>query len=879
MSRAAAITLYRTLLLCYPSAFREEYGDLMLLMFVAQVGEARRNGSLFQQAKLWTQAALDVLTVAPKERSHLLSQDLRFALRGLRRNPVFTFAIIATLTLGIGSASAVFSLVDRVLFRGLPYLHANRLVSLGLVQSLEKNEFVMGSFYHAWRDRQTPFTAVTSQSAGPHPCDLTQLNPAHLNCIQIEANFLPTLGVSPVLGRNFTRSEDQPNGAGVALISYAFWRSRFNLQPNVAGKLIHIDGHPFAIVGVLPQNFEMPTLQPADVIFPMARDEAAERNGTQQGPRRAFALLKPGITVQQARIAMAPLFAFAQLQMPRGISRNDFHLSVRPLRDRQMHDLQLTSWVLFASVLAVLLIACANAASLLMARGAARERELAIRSSLGASRARLLHQALTEALLLSTVASLAGCALAVLLLRFFLSIAPAGLPVLTKATLDLRVFLFSLLLAILSGVLFSIVPGLKRPRPIALTVRNNSGVPHSLPLRLLVGAQLAISIVLLAGAALLLRSLWSLQTQDLGIQTRGVVTAKIDLPGYRYSKGSQSHAFFIQAIASAARLPGVNAVAVSSSLPPEPGHDARRLASIAVTGKPDRPTSAASDLVGRTVTPAYFKALEIHILRGRGFTSADERSNQRLVILSQILASHLFPGEDPIGRSVQLDLEELHNNAPPYTVIGVVADVKNSGLADAEEPEFYRLRRDSDNDWPRSGYLIVETTGFSTTTTAAWLRAQLLAIDPTLPLEVETMTQAIGALAGRPRFEAMALSGFAAIGFLMAIIGLYGVTAFIASRRTHEIGIRLAVGASRADILLLFVRDSVPLIAFGGVIGFSAALVLSRALHSLLFGIGPRDPVSFAAVSVLLIVVALAAVLLPASSAMRVAPVVALRDE
>ena len=375
-------------------------------------------------------------------------QDIRYALRGFARNPVFTITILVTLMLGIGATTAVFSIVDRILFRSLPYAHADRLVSVGMVHSLA-TEFVLGYFYYDWQRGQKPFEALTSERATTGECDLTERNPAQLNCTSVEGNFLPTLGVSPVLGRNFLPQEDLPNGPKVALISYGLWLSHYNLDRGILNKTIDIDGDPVQVVGVLPKNFEMPRLQSVDVLFPMPADEAADKivNSGLGGPRRAFARLKPGVDVQQAEAALQPLFQSAMKRVPADI-RYDFHLKVRSLRDLQMQDVRTAAWVLLGAVLAVLFIACANVASLLMARGAARQRELAVRSALGASRGRLLRQALTEALLLSIAGALAGCALAEGLLRFFVAIAPATIPYLDQTRLDLRIVCATVLLSI-----------------------------------------------------------------------------------------------------------------------------------------------------------------------------------------------------------------------------------------------------------------------------------------------------------------------------------------------------------------------------------------------------------------------------------------------
>src|ERR1017187_5001344 len=391
-----------------------------------------------------------------------VAQDIRYALRGFRRNPVFTITVIATLALGIGATTAVFSVVDRILFRSLPYAHDDRIVSIGLVQSLERQEFMLGGFFYEWRDNQKPFEAFASQGTMLHACDLVESNPAQLNCMQAQAGFLPLLGISPVLGRNFLPEEDLPNGPRVALISYGLWLDHYNRDAGILNRQIDVDGSPARVIGVLPRGFELPTLQAPDVMLPMALNEGLERKALPGTPMRVFARLSPGVSIAQAKAEMEPLFLHSQASIPEQI-RKDFHLSIRSLRDRETKDVQLTAWILLGSVLAVMLITCANVASLMMARGETRERELAVRSAVGASRGRLIRQTLTEAALLSLAGAAAGMALAEGLLRVFLAIAPTGIPFLARAGLDLRVALFSVLLSMLCGAIFGLLPALQAP--------------------------------------------------------------------------------------------------------------------------------------------------------------------------------------------------------------------------------------------------------------------------------------------------------------------------------------------------------------------------------------------------------------------------------
>ena len=811
-----------------------------------------------------------------------VAQDARYALRGFRRNPAFTLTVIATLALGIGATTAVFSVVDRILFRSLPYAHDDRIVSFGLVQSLERQEFTLGAFFYEWRDSQRPFAAVTFER-GVSTCNLTETNPVHLSCADVAQNFLPTLGISPVLGRNFLPEEDLPNGPKVALISDGLWLSRFNRDAGVLDKSIEIDGHPVRIVGVLPKDFEMPRLQPTDVLLPAALDIAAQHtvNSGLGCPLWAFARLKPGVSVAQAKAELEPLFLHTQQWIPPQI-RQDFHLQVRSIRDRQMEEAYLVAWVLLGAVLAVLLIACANVASLFSARGAARERELAVRSALGASRGRLIRQTLTEAILLAVAGAAAGCLLAGILLRVFVAIAPTSVPFLAQARLDLRIVLFTVLVSLLCAALFGILPALEKPNAMALVARSTRSGAHARLRRVLVAAQIAVSVVLLSGAGLLVRSFWNLEQQSLGIETRHVLTVRVPLNWERYTTDQAYLDFFARAEAALRRLPGVTAVGISDSLPPDGNswHNGGRFDELFVAGRPRTPAGTGGTVVERSVTPDYFRVLQIPIQEGRGFTEEERGSSGDFMILSKLLAARLFPQGDAVGQHIQLPTYQPYFalNGPVYTIVGVAGNVKNAGLTGQDDPEYYTLRHNRGEEWRGHCVLLLETA-LPAAVVAPWVRSQIAQLDATAPVEIETLHGQVSQLADRPRFETALLGFFAFCGLLMAVIGLYGVIAFMAAQRTQEIGVRMALGATRVDILRLIAGEGLRLIVLGGVLGLGAALAAAQLLKSLLYNVGTHDPLVYAAVALLLAVVALMATLIPARAAMRVEPVEALRFE
>ena len=801
-----------------------------------------------------------------------LLQDVRYGLRMLAKNPGFTAVAVLTLALGIGSTTAVFSVSDRILFRSLPYPDASRLVSAGMVAPIEPNEFMLGTDYLEWRASQTPFESMTSMQPGVADCDLADQNPVRLTCAHAEASFLPTFGVRPLLGRNFTRDEDRPKAPQVALLSYGLWRSRFGGDPQVVGKTFPLDAATVSIVGVLPSDFEFPTLAHIDLLLPMALDEAAQQRPSTGQVLRSFARLKPGVTPEQAHAALALLFAESLKWVP-GMFRKEVKFIVRSLRERQVQDYRRAFWILLAAVLAVLLIACANVAGLLLARGVSRERELAVRAALGAGRWRLFRQSLTESVLLGIAGGTAGCLLANVFLYIVVALSPAGIPKLHQAALDLRALVFAVGVSVLAGVVFGLAPSLAKPRAEALVSRPAVGVSRHTLRQGLVTIQIATSLVLLAGASLLLRTLWNLQYQPLGLQAQGVITANLTLGVQRYPQPAQQLAFYDELEARAKRLPGVTSFALSDSLPPGGMMRATVFASIVVEGRP-RSAEGTGGMVGwRAVTPEYFSALRIPIVRGRAFEETDRYPDQHALILSESLARRVFPREDPLGKRL-----ELHVQPPWFTVVGVAADVKNGGLNLPADPEYYVVRGHAPEDATRHSSLIIRSS-LNPNAVASWLRPEIAAIDPTLPVTIETMTQRIGSLATRPRFNAALLGLFAALGMLMATVGIYGVIAFLVTQRTQEIGIRMALGAERRDILKLVLRQGVAMILTGLGIGLVGALSLTRFLASQLFNVRPTDPVTLGFASLLLVGATVLACYIPARRATRVDPLVALRYE
>jgi predicted permease len=732
---------------------------------------------------------------------------------------------------------------------------------------------MLGGSYYEWKDHQRPFASLT-QETGVSPCDLTEERPMRLHCAGVEANFLSTLGVTPVLGRSFTKEEDLPNAPKTALISYKLWQVRFGRDQDVLERLIKIDGAPVRVIGVLPKDFEMPRLQEMDVMLPSQLDETAQRRADPGRPMWAFARLKPGVTVEQAKQELQPVFDYS-LKLAPAPFRKEVHLAVRSLRDRQMHDVRRVAIVLLLLVAGLLLIVCANVTGLMLARRAAREREIAMRSALGASRMRLLRQGLTESLLLAVIGGALGCGLAVLLLRVFVAAAPEGVPMLSKARVDLRIAGMMLAVSGVCAVVAGLATALRKPNSEALTGRAGTARSFARLRQWLVVGQIGTSLVLLVGGGLLFRSFMKLEHQRLGMETERVVTASLSL-GQRMTP-QQTMAFYRELERRMRYEPGIMAVAISDTLPPGGFHHDQIYASIAIDHG-ERPASGTGGRVTwRWVTPEYFRALNIPIIAGEGFTSSESESQQGFVVLSRRLAQRMFPKESAVGHTLRLAGWGTENN-PRYTVVGVVEDVKNAGLRGGDEPEYYRLLGSHAEDWSR-GSAVILTTTLPPDAVKRWLEEQVAALDPTVPVKVQTMQERVNRMADRPRFESLLVGFFAAIGLLLAVIGLYGVIAFLVAQRTQEIGVRMALGAARGDILRLVMGRSLRLIVAGVIAGLLAALAVSKILTSMLFGVGARDPMTYSLATLSLVVVALAATLVPARSASRVDPAEALRNE
>jgi len=800
-----------------------------------------------------------------------LLQDCRYAFRGFRKSPAFSAIAIATIALGIGASIAVFSVVDPLLFRSLPYPKDDRLVSVGFLGPVDDNEFNVVSSYLDWRRLQTPFQALTSMRPGAQ-CDLeTPAAPRRVTCYSVEANFLRTLGVVPALGRDFNVEDDRPAAPTVVLLSHELWSTVFGGDSAVLGRTVTLDEEQVRIVGVLPKGFEMPQGGDIDVMLPERLDASRPRSANSSSFLRTFARLRDGVSIGQAQDAMRPLFEQSvRADVPAEL-RSEVRLVVRSLRDRQIHDVKSASWMLFGAVLALLLLACANVANLLLARAAARRRELAMRAAIGAGRGRLVRQTLTESLLLGCGGGAAGCAIGWILVRLFVRLSPAGLLRLEQARIDGRVLLFAVAITVGAALLFGIAPALERPRPEALAGWHSVGPARMWVRRFLIVSQVAISLVLLSGASLFTRSLWKLQKQPLGFTTERLVTASFTLKRQRYRPATAQAAFFNQLEERLKRIPGGGSLAISDSIPPR-GSMGRPYSNMRIVG--GSPLASGGGMVAfRWVSPGYFQTMGIAILSGRAFQEGERAAGEPPVILSASLARRMFGNENPIGHQVVLE-----GDGRGFPIVGVAADAKNNGIAGPAEPEYYRLRMNNSSQLGRSGVAVFRTS-LDPATLSRWIRREFAALDSTLPVVLQTMEERVDRFRDRPRFIAAVVAGFAALGLLLAAAGLYGVLSFLVAQQTREIGVRMALGARPRDIGLRIQLRVGAWIGAGAILGAAASLALARTVRGLLFEVSPDDPVSMLAPVLALCAAGALAAWLPSRRAARVDPVVALRCE
>jgi putative ABC transport system permease protein len=794
-----------------------------------------------------------------------LINDLRFALRTLTRSPGFALAAIATLSLGIGATSLVFSLVSGILLRPFPYTQPDRLVRL--VES-DRNGGSAALSYPNFADYRA--TMRTLSGLGAYSVETLTLSgaltPEQVSGAAISHDLFDVLGVQPLLGRGFRADEDAPGGARVVLIGHALWQRSFAGATDVLGRTLTVDGEPSTIVGVMTPGFRFPEI--GDVWVPLRGDPAAGR-----GDRylQAIGRLARGATFAQAASEADGVRARLAREYP--ANNRDRRVQVGELQELTVRVMQTVLYVMFAAVTFVLLIACANVANLLLARAAARDKEMAIRAALGAGRFRLIRQLLTESALLGLAGAGAGVLLAWWWLDLVLGAIPGPVPFWLKIAIDTRVLLFTLGTAIGTAVIFGLAPALHTARTdLQGTLKEGRGTIGSVRKQrvrnLLIVGQLALAMVLLVSGLLMVRSFLAMQQVNPGFRVANVVAVDLTLPGPRYEAPAVRAAFYDRLLQRINTLPAIEQVGAISALPI---FGANRTSSFTVEGRTASDADAARQAHNTIVSPDYFRALNIPLVRGRSFRVSDGPQSERVAIVNQRLAQLFFGNDDPVGKRVAwgsgVGLEWM-------TIVGVSANINQRDINQAAvEPEIYRPLA---QEPARRMSLVVHTAGGPETLLPV-LRREVAALDPNIPLfNLMTMGEVVRQAVWDSKLFGSLFGAFAAVALLLAAIGLYGVIAFSVAQRRQEIGVRIALGAQPRDVAIMIVGQGFKLALLGVVLGVAGALVMARAMSGLLYGVAPADPFTFTFVPLLLAAVAMLASYIPARRALRIDPMTAL---
>jgi len=804
----------------------------------------------------------------------VLLQDLRFGARMLMKNPAFAAAAVITLALGIGANTALFSVVNGVLLRPLPYRDPSRLVVVSLFNQKTQETFPLcDADFLDWRAQNQAFTAVAAFSG--ERFNITGSGaPEQVFGDVVTAEFFSTLGVKPSLGRTFLPDENRPGSPHAVVLSYNHWQRRYGSNPGVIGQTIMLNGSNSTVIGVMPPRF-LPSAK-TELWTNLVMDPPTFR-----GPYylTGQARLKPGVTIEQARAELATIAHRIAQQNP--LTNSNMSFRATPLEDAIVGNARPALLVLLGAVAFVLLIASANVANLMLARASVREKEVALRAALGASRARLMRQLLTESVLLAAIGGLLGLFLARWGLKLLLEFGPGNLPRLEEITIDGSVLGFTCLISLASGILFGLVPAVQSGRSdLNQSLREGGrsatdGQSRGRVRSILVISEIALSVILLAGAGLMLKSFLRLQAVSPGVNPNNALTMQLTLPQRQYHDHSQMISFYQHLLEKVQSVPGVESAGVGMSLPPN-------LLEVTDYFTVEGQEAVSERMLGLAdlvfASPDYFRALGVPLLKGRYFSTADRADSAKVAIVNQTLAHHYWPKENPIGKRLKTGGAERPNNSF-MEVVGVVGDIKYSGLDAAPEMVLYEPYQQA--AWP-SMYLVVRTSSklSNPTTLASAVQNAVWSLDKDLPVaHIRTMEQLLSESVEQPRFRTVLLEIFALIALSLATVGIYGVLAYTVSRRRHEIGVRMALGAKRTDILRLVVGQGMVLTSIGAAMGVAGALVVTRFLSTLLYGVRATDPATFVGVVLLLLAVGALACWIPARRAMRVDPIVALRYE
>jgi putative ABC transport system permease protein len=862
--------MYRALLHLYPKSFRGEYEGEMCAVFAQRLREA----SGFELIALWIETLFDVVFNAAHVHLDILAQDLRYFGRTVRQSPGYALTVVGIAGLGIGATTAAYSITDHVLLRPLPFPDAERLVTVWEKELHYSRMELSPANYRDWKAQSKSFeafgayTSLSANLAG-------EGEPERLAYSAVTAEVLPLIGVRPVLGRWFSEEDDRPGAAGTVILSYSLWQSKFGGSGSVLGRKLLLDDSPCTVIGVMPAGFAFPRRQ-SDIWLPMRA--FGQFGGAFDDPDRSntfligVAKLRPGVTLEQANAELRLIAAQTERQYPKELK--NVSAGAYNLHDDAISEQSKTMLVaLLGASLCVLLIACTNLANLLLARALARRKELAVRTAMGAGRERLVRQLLTESLLLAMTGGALGIFIAVWATPLFAALVPTNLPVVALPSADWRVLSFGALATVLTGLAFGVLPALKATGGADLREGSRAGVGgRKERLRgALVVAEIAASVVLLVTAGLLIRAMSRIQGVDPGFRADHILTLRTPVTGFRYEKTVPRVAFYKRVLSEVRALPGVESAAYISQLPM-----VWRGGVFGVTVNRQQPVDPSSQrALMRFVSPDFFKTLSIPIHLGRDVAESDAITSPLVAVVSESFARQYWPGENPVGKQFNFAFEDR-------MVIGVVGDIRVRGLERSSEPQVYLPYAQVKDGWV-AGYvpqdLAIRVHGDSLQLAPA-VRRIVAQAEPQLPVtNVRLLTEIVANETASRRAQLIVLGGFAGIAFLLAAIGIHGLLAYAVSQRTQEIGVRMALGATRANILQLIVGDALILAILGILAGAAVAYGAGLELQSLLAGLSPKDPDAFSAGILLSLLMTIAGSFLPAMRAVHVDPATALRSE